>query len=176
MLGDQLQGDRGHRAGQRLDEGAEQDRAVGAAGARVGGALGVGHQAQNVPPRSEHAGDPADRAVRVLAVAEREPVLVLEPRQIVGRADVAVVVRDRQLDLAQRVAGGEQRGAGRDLDLDRPADELEPGVADQGARQGPASARIWKPLQIPSTATPAAARRITSAITGARAAIAPQRR
>jgi hypothetical protein len=40
----------------------------------------------------------------------------------------------------------------------------------------PASVRIWKPLQTPSTATPRPAESATARITGDRAAIAPERR
>ena len=39
-----------------------------------------------------------------------------------------------------------------------------------------ASHRIWKPLQMPSTGSPALAAGISSAITGANRAMAPQRR
>ncbi len=39
-----------------------------------------------------------------------------------------------------------------------------------------ASQRIWKPLQMPSTGRPARAAGISSVITGANRAIAPQRR
>ena len=43
-------------------------------------------------------------------------------------------MRDRQADrLAARVARGEERGVGRNLEVDRPADELEAGIADHGA-------------------------------------------
>ena len=40
----------------------------------------------------------------------------------------------------------------------------------------PASQRIWKPLQMPSTGPPRSANATTSAMIGARAAIAPARR
>ena len=40
----------------------------------------------------------------------------------------------------------------------------------------PASVRIWKPLQTPSTDTPRSAAALTARITGERAAIAPERR
>jgi hypothetical protein len=40
----------------------------------------------------------------------------------------------------------------------------------------PASIRIWKPLQTPSTLTPLAARSRTVSMIGERAAIAPQRK
>jgi hypothetical protein len=40
----------------------------------------------------------------------------------------------------------------------------------------PASQSTWKPLQIPSTSPPSAAKRLTASITGAKRAIAPQRR
>jgi hypothetical protein len=39
-----------------------------------------------------------------------------------------------------------------------------------------ASHRIWKPLQMPSTAPPSAAWRWTAAMTGLKRAIAPERR
>ena len=39
-----------------------------------------------------------------------------------------------------------------------------------------ASVRIWKPLQIPSTGPPSPAKRSTARMTGAKRAIAPQRR
>ena len=39
-----------------------------------------------------------------------------------------------------------------------------------------ASVRIWKPLQMPSTGMPLLAASITSCITGAKRAMAPQRR
>ena len=40
----------------------------------------------------------------------------------------------------------------------------------------PASQRIWKPLQMPSTSPPSAANRVTASMIGANRAIAPQRR
>ena len=40
----------------------------------------------------------------------------------------------------------------------------------------PASQSTWKPLQIPSTSPPSSAKRRTASITGAKRAIAPQRR
>ena len=48
------------------------------------------------------------------------------------------------------------------------------GRSTPGSR--PASQRIWKPLQIPSTGPPSAANAATAAITGEKRAIAPQRR
>ena len=48
------------------------------------------------------------------------------------------------------------------------------GRSTPGSR--PASQRIWKPLQIPSTGPPAAANSTTAPITGEKRAIAPQRR
>ena len=51
---------------------------------------------------------------------------------------------------------GVSRRSGSDRDL--PADEAEAAVAQQRARaRGPASARTWKPLQIPRTRPPSAA-------------------
>ncbi len=40
----------------------------------------------------------------------------------------------------------------------------------------PASQRIWKPLQTPSTSPPAPANATTAAVAGEKRAIAPQRR
>ncbi len=40
----------------------------------------------------------------------------------------------------------------------------------------PASQRIWKPLQMPSTSPPSAAKSATACIAGEKRAIAPQRR
>ena len=40
----------------------------------------------------------------------------------------------------------------------------------------PASVRIWKPLQMPMTGPPFFAKAATSSITGAKRAMAPQRR
>ena len=48
------------------------------------------------------------------------------------------------------------------------------GRSTPGSR--PASQRIWKPLQIPSTGPPSAAKRATAPIAGQKRAIAPQRR
>jgi hypothetical protein len=40
----------------------------------------------------------------------------------------------------------------------------------------PASQRIWKPLHVPSTSPPSAAKRVIASMIGAKRAIAPQRR
>jgi hypothetical protein len=40
----------------------------------------------------------------------------------------------------------------------------------------PASVRTWKPLQIPTTGPPAAAKAVTASITGEKRAMAPVRR
>jgi hypothetical protein len=42
--------------------------------------------------------------------------------------------------------------------------------------RSPASQRIWKPLQMPRTRPPSAAKSATAAIAGEKRAIAPQRR
>ena len=80
VLGDDLRRDR-RRSCQGLEQGAEQRQAVAAAEQRVDRALGMGHQAQHVALGPEHAGDVGGRAVGVVAVAEGDAVLVLEPLQ-----------------------------------------------------------------------------------------------
>ena len=57
-------------------------QAVAAAQQRLDRALGMRHQAQHVAPWPEHAGDVGGRAVGVVAVAEGDPVLVLQPLQL----------------------------------------------------------------------------------------------
>src|SRR5919106_4648960 len=94
---------------ERLDQGAQQGSAVGAAGARIGGALGMGHDAQHVASGAQKSRNVGGRAVRVVEIAKDDPVLVLQALQLVRRAHVAtVVVSHRQLDgLARPVPRGE---------------------------------------------------------------------
>ena len=92
------------------------------------------HQAEHVAAGSaQDAGDVGRRAVRVVDVAQGDPVLVREPLQRVGVGEVvAVVVRHRESDaLAGGVSAGERARGRRDLQLDRAADEAELAVADQ---------------------------------------------
>ena len=55
---------------------------------------------------------------------------------------VAVMMRHRQPTRSPGIGAGERAGRGRDLQRHAPADEPELTIADQGARQSPASARI----------------------------------
>jgi hypothetical protein len=95
------------------------------------------------------------RAV-VADVAEEDLAVALElvQRRLVGVV-AALAVGDRH---AQRLAGrgaGERRVEPLGLDVDEPAGEPQRAVAQQRARApGPASARTWKPLQMPSTRPP----------------------
>ena len=74
-----------------------------AAQQRLDRPLGMRHQPQHVARSSQHAGDVGGRAVGVVAVAEGDPVLVLQPLQPVAVDDiVAVVVRHRQPTRAPR--------------------------------------------------------------------------
>src|SRR5690606_29024234 len=66
---------------QRLDQRFEHRPAVGAAGARIGGALGVRHEAEHVAPGPQHARDIGGGAVRVVEITERDAVLILEALQ-----------------------------------------------------------------------------------------------
>src|SRR5262245_25058111 len=72
---------------ERLDQGAEQDGAVGAAGTRVNGALGMGHQTEDIAAGAQHAGNCRGRTVRIADVTQGNPVLVLEPLPGVVVAD-----------------------------------------------------------------------------------------
>ena len=89
-------------------------------------------------------------------VAEQHPALAFEPRdgRFVGDV-VAFAVRHRHADhLAGVVAARERRVGALDPQIDVAADEFQRGVAHQHAGQEPASQRIWKPLQTPSTSPP----------------------
>ena len=50
---------------------------------------------------------------------------------------------------------------------------FSPALRMSAPGNNPASVRIWKPLQIPSTSPPLAAKRFTACITGEKRAIAP---
>ena len=123
--------------------------------------LGVGHEAEDVAALVADARDVGDGAVRVLARLVPEQDLTgrveLGDRLGVGEpAAVAVLHGDRER-LALGAAGGERAVGARDLEPDVAADERERLVLAERARKQPASVRIWKPLQIPSTRPPSPA-------------------
>ena len=51
-----------------------------------------------------------------------------------------------------------------------------PSLGSRAPGSSPASQRTWKPLQMPSTGPPSAAKRATASIAGEKRAIAPARR
>ena len=176
----------------RRHERAQDRQPVGRPEERLGGPLRVGHEAGHVPGRVHHAGDRAQRAVRVgrvvrLAgrrpvgpdVAEQDPPVALEgvERRRVGVV-AALAVGDRH---PQRTALPDQARERRVEALrarSRPRGRRSAGPGCAGARRGrgPASARTWKPLQIPSTRPPSAANAATARITGLKRAMTPARR
>ena len=98
---------------------------------------GWGIRPDDVPPLVADAGDVVDRSVGVVDVAEHHPVLVPEPGQRLGVADVvALEMVDRNPQLgARRPPPGQHRVRGVDPHLHRGAEEAEPPVLLQGARQ-----------------------------------------
>ena len=78
--------------------------------------------------------------------------------------------------LSRRVATGEWSLRVLDAHMLHLADEAELSVRIKTPGKRPASHRIWKPLQTPSTSPPRAACSPTARMIGALAAIAPQRR
>ena len=84
--------------------------------ARVARPLGVGHEADNVAGRVPDARDVVEAAVRVLDVADDDPVLGPQLGERLGRADVValeVVDRDPQDVTGAGLAGQHRRGASR---------------------------------------------------------------
>ena len=123
------------RRGGRL----EQLQAVGRAGQRVDGVLGMRHQADDVAALVADAGDVVERAVGVVArcVAEDDPALGLELGEHLRRGEVAAGrVLDRDREHVAHLAGARPGRAGvDDLDVDLAAEEAEPVVGQQGAGQ-----------------------------------------
>ena len=142
--------------------------------------FGVRHHAQHIALGVEYAGDVARRSVDVLIVAERDLAFALDPVERRGIGEiVAVMMRHRNADrLALR---GTERRVNR-LEVFSTVSSTVwqtkrmPALRISAPGSSPASVRIWKPLQMPSTATPRSAAAITAPTTGERAAIAPERR
>ena len=129
--------------------------------------LRMRHQAEDVPGRVDDSGDVRDRTVRVLArgVAQHDLAAGLElveralrrayqhPRRA-SRGSRAPARRRSGTGSAPRPARRERRTSGR-----RTAAR---GSARRTPGRSPASQRIWKPLQMPSTGPPSAANRATA--------------
>ena len=124
-----------------------------------------GGAARSRPPgRSSPAGCPA--------VAQHHPRL--------GRVAVpgALVVLDRDREARRRRRGRRSTACPASATSRSIWRQTNESVALRRSAPGsrPASHSTWKPLQIPTTRPPASAWRRTAAITGARLAMAPQRR
>ena len=123
---------------------------------RIDRVLGVRHQAEHVSRLVAHAGDVAHRAVAVLRIAQHELARRLQLLvQLLVRvpAALAVLDRDRQL-LAQLAAGGEGRCPPLDAEPTSRQTNSRSRFRRSTPGSRPASQRIWKPLQIPSTGPP----------------------
>ncbi len=111
-------------------------------------------------------------------IAERDPAFALEAVERLGVGEiVAVVVGDRDRDrLAGTIAAGEDRLAGADGQRHVAADEIEPGVAHQRARQQTDLGQHLETVADAEHRHAALGRLDHRATIGERAAIAPQRR
>ena len=150
---------------------------------------GMGHQAEHVAAavampaiaRAEPLGFHCRRASAPSGadVAEDHLAGGLQGVERLGRVlVVALGVGDRHaqdLALAQ-LAGERQVGRARPAGGRRGTGSAGRGCARMAPGRRPASSRIWKPLQMPSTRPPASAWRLTAPITGDSAASAPARR
>ncbi len=163
----------------RITIDRNSDQSVTRPHQRLGGALGVRHHAHHVASCVQNAGDVAHRAVGIIQIAERHAVFSLQfvERALVGHI-AAFAVGDRQTqDLSRFGRGGERRIHRFGAQPHFAADEFQVACCASARRAtGPASTRIWKPLQMPSTRPPSAANLRTAVITGENLAIAPQRR
>jgi hypothetical protein len=148
----------------------------------------VGHQADNVAGLVGYGGDVVEGAVGigvgggaaiVVAVAGDDAAAPFEASQGLGVGKVgAVAVSDGEADqLAERVALGPGGVGLLDAKLGPLATKPERLVAEEGTGQEVGlGERIWKPLQMPRTGPPRAANSRRGSITGAKRAMAPQRR
>ena len=143
------------RAASADDHRLEDDEAVGRAHQRIGGAFGVRHHAEHVALAVEDAGDVAQRAVRVVDIAEGDAVLGFEfvERALVGVV-AALAVGDREVQDLAAVEAAEVNGesvvstrSGRGLQMN-----FRPALRTSAPGSRPASTRIWKPLQMPAPA------------------------
>src|SRR5712692_1605963 len=136
---------------QTFDHGAENYQAVGRAECRLGSALRVRHQAQDVALAVRDAGDVVERAVGISRkrrhragpaglrgrVAENDLVIAL---QLLKRGRIAKIVplgmRDGDFqDLSRPRGGGERRRRGLYPNVHVPADEAQAGIPQHGSGQ-----------------------------------------
>ena len=146
----------------RRSSDCSTDHAVGRPQQGMAGALGVGHQPHDVAALVADAGDVVDRAVRVVHVAQDDPVLVAELGQRLGRAGVvALEVVDR--DVEQLVTDSSTSRSARSRRPRRaaapcPQRNLSPAFFCSAPGSRWASVSTWNPLQMPTTGPPAAAK------------------
>ena len=145
------------------------------------------HHAEHIAALVDDAGDRIRRAVDVgllvddavgRAVAIEHPPLAFEPLQglFIGFV-IALAMGDRHADdLAGIVAAGERRVGALDPQMHVVADEFQPRVAHQDAGQQARLAEDLKAVADAEHEPASAAKSRTASMTGARAAIAPQRR
>ena len=131
-------------------------QAVGRTHQRVGGALGMRHHPHHVALAAQDAGDVAQRAVGVVQVAEGDAVLRLQfvQRALIGEVAAFAVGDGKAQHLAPLRGGSERRIRGFGAQPHLAADELQPRLRISAPGSRPASTRIWKPLQMPSTSPP----------------------
>ena len=133
---------------QMVEDGLENEVAVGAAEPRLARPLGVGHEAEDVAARVADARDVLERSVRVarvrdhaLGVAVTEQDLAVGGQLGQGRfvgGVIAFAVGDGDVQHLARLGGAEERVIGRaDPQEAVLADEMERTVADERAGQEP---------------------------------------
>ena len=112
--------------------------------------------------------------------AYEQHVRWVEYTQMMQDLELGIPTQQTELDLPQsdmvRIndMAPVMRAAGNGVELAQMNFSFAFRISTPGS--SPASHRIWKPLQTPSTRPPSAAYLRTASMTGARAAIAPQRR
>jgi len=154
---------------------------------RLAGALRMRHETGDIPFLVADAGNAVERTVRIGVFGGFAPGIHIAPKDLVVRFKAgqclfvrkvaAFAVGNRQaheLVWRIRLVNGEsvvavfrkmcsQRNWSERLRISAPGNS-------------PASQRIWKPLQMPSTSPPLAANPCTASITGLNLAMAPVRR
>ena len=145
------------------------------------------HQADDVARLVAEPGDRRLRSVRIgrvadvaggVGVAEDDLTVRLEPGDDVRLGEVvALAVRDRNPQHLPAAARHRERRIGLlDADVHVLAAELQRRFRSIAPGSSPASSSTWKPLQMPSTGPPPAAKRSTARMMGEKRAIAPVRR
>src|SRR5216684_900497 len=149
----------------RFDDALEQPAPVLAAQHCLAETLRVRHHANDVAARVGDARDVGERAVGVGAPHAARPV-----RIAVAEGDLPFPFQPLQpLRVQGVIAFSTFRCTSRQTYLRESLRRTAPGSI-------PASSRIWKPLQIPTTCPPRWANLRTSSITGEKRAMAPVRK